>query len=459
MRRLRSLVAATLLLIGTYYIFVQHSPELQIPYHPWSLHSSSGASDNGSPATDQAPATAPSDDSWSTPPIDVEANLNLEFPSENTSPAEIPLVEPAAFPPPADPGPPAQDVSSDLESEVTLPELPPQDVNTGPLPPFNPEYPFQSDLTLDLPVDIFKRYATHKPHNYFPGGLKQSIYATFMVTRNPSLKDPYYLAIHSLIYRVLYSQRSRTQKYPFIVFVASHVTEEQRQLLAGAGAVVRELDPVEWPGDGEGFQARWKDLFAKLNMWNQIEFEKILFLDADAFPVANIDAMFDLAAPQNCVEEKLTPGDILADGTKVCEPYVFAGVPQSPFDAAHPNINVGSLVFTPSTLQHQRLSQNYQKTGSYDVHMAEQAFLNWQFDPQGAYPPTTLEKVWGGFFPSDDDKGKLKVVHEKLWNEKGGWLKAEWEATWVEMCEFYTGEEFSSIRNGDGMAELPSNRS
>jgi alpha-N-acetylglucosamine transferase len=456
MRRLRSLVAATLLLIGTYYIFVQHSPELQIAYHPWSSHASPAGSDHGSPTTEDTPA--PSDDSWSTPPIDVEANPTLDFPSENPSPGEIPLAEPLNLPPPSDPIPPAEDVPSIPPSELSPPEQPPQDVNSNSPPPLSPEYPFQSDLALELPVDILKQYTSHKPHNYFPGGLKQSVYATFMATHNPSIKDPYYLAIHSLIYRVLYSQRSRTQKYPFIVFVAEHVTEEQRQLLAGAGAVVRELESVEWPGDGEGVQERWKTLFAKLNMWSQTEFEKILFLDADAFPVANIDPMFDLATPQNCVEERLTPDDVLADGTKVCEPYIFAGVTQSPFDSVHPNINVGSLVFTPSTLQHQRLMQNYQKTGSFDVHMAEQAFLNWQFDPQGAYPPTILEREWGGFFPSDDEEGKLKIIHEKLWHEERGWLKAEWEGTWVEMCGFYGGEEFVAVRNADGIAELPTNQ-
>jgi inositol 3-alpha-galactosyltransferase len=78
--------------------------------------------------------------------------------------------------------------------------------------------------------------------------------------------------------------------------------------------------------------------------------------------------------------------------------------------------------------------------------MAEQAFLNWQFSPQGAYPPTTLERQWGGFFPTDEDEYKLEIVHEKLWAVEEGWLKKEWERGWQEMSMWYASEEFVAAR-------------
>ncbi|KAF1972893.1 nucleotide-diphospho-sugar transferase, partial [Bimuria novae-zelandiae CBS 107.79] len=315
------------------------------------------------------------------------------------------------------------------------------------------EFNFQKDLNLELPVEVLKTFSNNKPHNYDPNGAKTNVYATFMATRSPSLKDPYYLAIHSLIYRLLWAPTTRTEKYAFIVFVADFVTPEQRQLLTGAGAIVRELAPLEWDPAVEGIQSRWKDLFAKLNMWKETEFSKIVFLDADAFPVANVDAMFDLAPEQNCVAEKLTPDDQLPDGKSACEPYVFAGIPHNPFGQDNIEVNGGVLVFSPSANMHQRLLQNYLKYDRYDVKTVEQGFLNWQFNIKGAFPATALERQWGAVFPQEDDEGKFKVVHEKLWSEEREWMKKEWVEKWLEMSQFYTGEEFGKARFLDGVNE------
>jgi inositol 3-alpha-galactosyltransferase len=324
------------------------------------------------------------------------------------------------------------------------------------LPVAQPEFTFQNDLDLDFPFAALKKFSHYAPLHYSPSGPRTYAYATFMATRNPSLKDPYFLAILSVMHRILWSPRSRTQKnYPFIVFVANFVTQEQRSVLRGAGAVVRELAPLEWTCTKPGVQARWKDLFAKLNMWAETDFSRIIFLDADAFPVTCIDDMFDIAPLQHCVRNKLELYDHLPPLEPVCEDYVFAGVPQNYDDPNDLNINVGAMVFSPSERQHARLIQNYRKTDRYDCEMAEQAFLNWQFNPAGAYPPTKLEREWGGFFPKEADEGRLKVVHEKLWSgniaeESGVWLKVEWETGWGEMVEWYENEEFRREREKTG---------
>ncbi|KAF2821633.1 nucleotide-diphospho-sugar transferase [Ophiobolus disseminans] len=311
----------------------------------------------------------------------------------------------------------------------------------------NTGYAFQEDLNIDLPLSILQRFSSQAPQNYNPGGPTKYAYATFMASRNPSPKDPYFLAIHSVIHRILWSPRTRTQKnIPFIVFVADFVTQEQRALFAGAGAVVRELKPLDYHCDSTNFQSRWKDLFTKLNMWAETDFERILFLDADAFPLTNIDAVFDVAPVQDCVEDKLQIDDFLSDRTPVCEPYVFAGVSDNPLDVAHSGINVGSMVFSPSLRMHQRLVQNYLKTDHYDCGMAEQAFLNWQFNTDSAYPSTKLDREWGGYFPKEDEMGRLKVVHEKIWVARDGWTAFEWKKGCVEMVEWYGSAEFMQQR-------------
>lgn len=323
--------------------------------------------------------------------------------------------------------------------------------SSGEAPPSLIDFDFQKDLSLDLPVDIFNNLRLYAAHNHDTNVPESYAYATFFASHNPSIEDPYYLAIHSLIYRILWSPRSKTSKHPFVVFVADFVTQEQRDLLAGAGAIVRELAPLPWNPTDPGVQDRWKDLFAKLNMWNETLFSRILFLDADALPLANIDDMFELKNMRSCIESKMQLDDFLPGGDPVCEPYIFAGVPvdtSSVFDA---NINVGSMVFTPNARQHQRLLQNYLKFDKYDVKMAEQAFLNWQFGINSAYPPDMLEREYGAFFPDEKGEMGMKVVHEKIWAAHSGYWKDEWDNTWKEMLQFYRSEVFSAARRADGV--------
>lgn len=442
MKRRHNIVVATILVFSIIFLFGREQDDMQVA-------SRTGKSTDG-PRHGQNSNTAPKQ--WENTLTDEKPPISSP-PLENALPVEIPEFLPATPEPPSSPIvlPSGEQLENNDVPMLPLPELqtPPTEVQPE-TPHFEAEFPFQRDLELELPVSTLKELSLYRPHNYNPEGPKTYAYATFMATRNPSLKDPYFLAIHSLIYRILWAQRSRTQKYPFIVFVADFVTSEQRQLLAGAGALVRELAPLEWNPNIPGVQKRWKDLFAKLNMWRETEFERILFLDADAFPVVNIDDMFDIAPVQACEESKVQLDDFLIDQTPVCEPYVFAGVPQDPMKPIESDINVGSMVFTPSTRMHQRLLQNYVKTDKYDCLMAEQAFLSWQFQSGGAFPATLLERIWGGFFPKEDEEGKLKVVHEKLWVAADGWMKKEWEITWQEMLMIYASPDFLEARKQDG---------
>lgn len=437
MRRWRAVALATILTVTFVYYAAQNQDRLSdayffgIPlrererdefgiYLPQSISTNAGDSDIAKSSTDK------------------QTHSSSSPPDERPSHEEIPQSKPddaVDLPPP----PPPKDV-----------QLPPSPAQVG----LQAEFNFQKDLDLDLAVDVLRKFSNNKPHHYDPNGPKPNVYATFMATRSPSLKDPYYLAIHSLIYRLLWSPRSRTEKHAVVVFVADFVTPEQRELLAGAGAIVRELAPLEWNPNVEGFQSRWKDLFAKLNMWKETDFSKIVFLDADAFPVANTDAMFDLAVEQKCVEDKLEPEDQLPDGKSACEPYVFAGIPHNPFSKDNIEVNGGVLVFSPSENMHQRLLQNYLKYDKYDVKTVEQGFLNWQFNIKGAFPATALDRKWGAVFPTDEDEGKVKVVHEKIWSEDSMWMKKEWVEQWVEMSQFYMGEEFAKFRFWDGTTQV-----
>ncbi|KAK7193778.1 hypothetical protein DPSP01_000331 [Paraphaeosphaeria sporulosa] len=426
MRRWRTVATATLILITVIYLITLNQEAISdnysfgIPFTEWDQDESESSKTHGRllGVKPHPPESFPNE---ATPQ---DANTDLSNIHANHEP--------------------------DLELPGTLQPSPPTE--TGQVG-FQAEFGFQQDLELDLPVDVLRKFSNNRPHNYDPAGPKTNVYATFMGTNNPSIKDPYYMAIHSLIYRLLWSPKSRSEKYAFVVYVAKYVTPEQRELLAGAGAIVRELEMLEWDPQDEGIQKRWKNLFAKLNMWKETEFSRIFSLDADAFPVANIDGIFDTATEQTCIEAKLTPEDYLPDGTSACEPYVFAGIPQDPFNPVAKSINGGALVFSPSTRMHQRFLQNYLKYDRYDVKLVEQAFLNWQFDINGAFPAQLLDREWNAAFPNEEDEGKVKVVHEKIWSEDREWLKKEWVNEWIAMTQFYMSEAFSNARFLDGLTD------
>ncbi|PSN72311.1 nucleotide-diphospho-sugar transferase [Corynespora cassiicola Philippines] len=452
MRRVRHIVGATLLMVICFYIFSEHQDELSESYGtsildekviPLAESKGPGPALGDEKVSDDVAHTEviplsdlPQSEISSQDNLVPEGAISLNDPSKDDPQMDLTALDDI---------PPSVEFGDAPSGNL---QVPPSPANT---PPFEAEFIFQQDLELDLPVELLRELSSHAPRNYRPGVFGTNAYATFMATRNPSVKDPYFLAIHSLVYRVLWSPRSRTEKHPFVVFVGDFVTQEQRELLSGAGALVRELAPLEWTPKVEGVQRRWKDLFAKLNMWKETDFSRILFLDADAFPVANIDSMFDAAQSQDCIESRLQPDDALVDGTQVCEPYVFAGVPQDPFNETDVNINVGGMVFAPSERMHQRLIQNYVKTDNYNSLMAEQAFLNWQFNQNGAFPAGILEREYNGFFPQENEEGQFKVVHEKLWTEERSWMKEEWHTQWQEMLSFYSSEEFLAQRKSQEM--------
>lgn len=303
-------------------------------------------------------------------------------------------------------------------------------------------------------VDKLKKYKPHNDHG--PG---QFAFATYLSTRDSSVHDPYFLSAMQLVYRILWDPKSRSLFHPVVVFVAPFIPREQRDLLQAAGAIVRELDLVPWdpPRAADGGDmfpfARWKDLFSKLNIWGQLDFARIAFLDLDAFPVKTLDGIFDesVAPRQRCKAELLPPEDKLHE-KEICD-YIFAG--HGLFDG----INVGVMVIEPNHYMHQRLLRESQDTTKFDNKMAEQAFLNYAFGKDGPFPPTFIEREWNGFYPKAEEESLLRVVHEKLWifGDFTDWTKSIFTNGWSELLTLYQSSEFESTRAEDGLNKQPSN--
>ncbi|CZT14958.1 uncharacterized protein RCC_00883 [Ramularia collo-cygni] len=314
--------------------------------------------------------------------------------------------------------------------------------------------PFQSDLDhLDLPTFNTRHLRRYIPHNWKGAG--HATIATYLATPGGSLREPYFLAALQLAYRLLWDPRTKSEN-TFTVFVAPHITDQQRDILSAAGALVRQLDPIDTPAEAQF--PRWKFQFAKLHMWKQFDFSRVLFLDSDAFPMQPIDDVF--RAPLQDCKRDLLPMEDAALADILCQ-YTFHVAPQGfQKEGELAELNVGVMLLQPNDSMHKRLLRNYPKTDTWDTRMADQGYLSEMFRSDGPFPFESLDRKWNGFFPQENEKNTLKVVHEKLWmqatdpNDPLKWAKDDFIETHLAMVKFFNGDLFPAMREKDGLKEF-----
>nr|POE96881.1 uncharacterized protein c5h10.12c [Quercus suber] len=312
---------------------------------------------------------------------------------------------------------------------------------------------FQADLPwFELPRFNIAKLKAMPPHNYHGPG--HETFATYFASRESSMADPYFLAAQQIVYRLLWDPRSKSSKHPVTVFVAPFVSEKQRDYFSAAGAIVRELALVPFEPDAStpaNIAGRLMDMFSKLEMWNHTEFSRITYLDSDAFPLANIDALFPLAEEQTCKEELLRDED-KPYASELCE-YVFTGHQE---DAV--TINAGVMVFKPNVAMHDLLIRETQRTTDFDNGYVEQALLNYVFRPDGPFPPTTVSEAWNGFPNTPSKGGALYILHAKIWamffEQPRDWTTNLFNETWHSMIDLYESDRYPARRSRNRRSSL-----
>ncbi|CAL9207111.1 unnamed protein product [Musa hybrid cultivar] len=80
-----------------------------------------------------------------------------------------------------------------------------------------------------------------------------------------------------------------------VVAVLPDVPESHRRLLASQGCIIREIKPVYPPESQTQFAMDYYVInYSKLRIWEFMEYQKMVFLDADIQVHENIDHLFDL---------------------------------------------------------------------------------------------------------------------------------------------------------------------
>jgi len=268
----------------------------------------------------------------------------------------------------------------------------------------------------------------HQSSPYF-----RAAYATFLSARlNSSASDGYFLGARTLTYSLLHDPKTRTtHNLPFLVLVTPDVSTTHRDRLTADGATIVEVPHLhaDWikPGD-----IRWRDVLAKLHLFNLTSYRRICFLDSDTLVTGVLDGIFE----DTGTEMMATAQDaeqLFADESPLPSTYLFAAHAEAlnfynhdiP-PPSHGYLNSGFFVLGPSTeLFNYYISllrpPEQNATGKFSGSFPEQDLLNYAHRWNGNMPWKEFKNWrWNVNWPTRRDwEAGARSFHAKYWEDKG----------------------------------------
>lgn len=239
--------------------------------------------------------------------------------------------------------------------------------------------------------------------------------------------DYYYIAARVLTYQILHAPETRSRSpIPFLVLVTPTVSHRKRKQLTSDGATVVPVEDVPlrwWIKTGV---TRWKDVFGKLRLFEMVEYDRIIFLDADSLITEPVDGIFDepiVRTPSNTLLDRTD--HIKGDESLLPAQYMFAarsdnalsGERDHPFPPVATEVfSAGFWVMAPSREMFAYFLSVMSHYRRFDPHTMEQSLMNYAYRRDGAMPWAELSYKWSATWPNDKDlEGKVVALHEKLW--------------------------------------------
>jgi alpha-N-acetylglucosamine transferase len=291
-------------------------------------------------------------------------------------------------------------------------------------------------------------------------------YATFLSTRITDLsqEDTYFTAVRVLSYQLLHAPETRTNlSIPFVVMVPPHVSMKKREILAAEGAIILPVDnlapdTVDWVKPGED---RFVDQFTKLRLFEQTQYSRILYLDADMLLMRSLDAIWDEPVAQQirhtlaASDSSATP-DIAAIENQIPSNYTIVGVsdtggPDHPFPPPTTSmLNGGFFLLRPCEALFKYYTALLNAPNLFDSSLMEQSLLNYAHKPDGRMPWQSFQPgKWNVNWPRwSDVQGGAATLHDKFWAKSNeGWMDRQllvrWWKTQGQMEGFWQKKEES----------------
>jgi alpha-N-acetylglucosamine transferase len=269
--------------------------------------------------------------------------------------------------------------------------------------------------------------------------VEQRAYATLLTTRitDPDQDDRYFTAVRVLCYQILHQPITRTNlSIPFVVFVTPHVSAEKRSILVKEGATVLPLELLEpetnWVNPGE---ERFVDQFTKLRLFEQTQYKRILYLDADMLLTRSLDAIWDEPVAQ-LLYDTLPTSDLSSQPpeseAEIPSSYTIVGVSDTG-GANHafpplpkPQMNGGFFLFRPSIPLFNYYVSILNTPNAFNSGLMEQALLNRAHNQEGRMPWKSFQPgKWNVNWPRlNDVEGGAATLHDKFWDSKNeAWIE------------------------------------
>jgi alpha-N-acetylglucosamine transferase len=265
-------------------------------------------------------------------------------------------------------------------------------------------------------------------------------------------EDYYQVSTRVLAYQLLHDEQTRCNRtIPFLVLVTSEVDQGRRDQLTKDGATVVPVEDVPlrwWIKTGI---SRWKDQFTKLRIFEMVEYDRVLFIDADTLITRPIEGIFDeeiVRVPATTLDRE---AQIKSDEAPLPANYVFAarsnnelaGQREHPFPPPPTNVfSAGFWLAAPSKEMFSYLVSVMEHYRRFDPTTMEQSLLNYAFRREGPMPWFDLDYHWSATWPgSQDVHGNVATLHEKF-----GWtgpeeLRQLWFEARDKMEKYYASRQ------------------
>ncbi|KAI7900343.1 nucleotide-diphospho-sugar transferase [Cokeromyces recurvatus] len=177
--------------------------------------------------------------------------------------------------------------------------------------------------------------------------------------------------------------------YPLLVLYTSAVNDEIVEILSKTGCITKRIDPIHPKGKVEYKAERFTETWTKLAVWSQVEYERLVLLDADMLPLQNMDELMQLNLPDK--------DWVAASHACICNPQRIKHYPSfwTPSNCAYthcdtlacmdPNLakneanyfNSGLIVLTPDSDRFNKMIDYLNSIADLNIYpFPDQDFLN-----------------------------------------------------------------------------------
>ena len=236
---------------------------------------------------------------------------------------------------------------------------------------------------------------------------------------------------------------------PYVVVVTNEVSKSKRTRLEKDGAevvVVDRIDDPKWLHTKQQYQG----VMTKLRIFQQTEYEKMLYMDADMLVTRCMDSIFEDEGTK--VQQPKKDMDSKEETAPLPSSYLLAGQAQQlgrvhnyPPDPSLSWMCSGFMVFKPSQEIFEYYVSIMERRNSFDAQFPDQNLLNYAHRWDGPMPWTKVYYKWTSTYPTIKEYAMgAAALHEKYWvdgnrrEEEGqNILGDKWLKVKSDMEEYY----------------------